>query len=237
MTSTTEQQPRSERLAAIERELAGHPHRRVPRELRRRHLLELATALFAERGLEAASMDELASRAGVSKPVIYDQFGSKEGLLVAVIDEMGIELNDAVRTAVAGRTDPEDLLRSGSLAFFRFAGERRATFSMAFGAVRSIESSTAAVAEKVAEIRTRQDALVAAAISATAHALGGEPDRLEVSAITRGLNGVYEGLVEWWGEHPEATAEQLTDWVVALVLPGLQQMAEGARPSPGPGGG
>ena len=102
---TSPRAQRNERLAAIEQELAGHPHRRVPRDLRRRHLLELATELFSERGFEAASMDELAQRAGVSKPVIYDQFGSKEGLVVAVVDAMGIELNEAIRPpSTAGPT-------------------------------------------------------------------------------------------------------------------------------------
>lgn len=219
---------RNERLAAIEQELAGHPHRRVPRDLRRRHLLELATELFSERGFEAASMDELAQRAGVSKPVIYDQFGSKEGLVVAVVDAMGIELNEAIRAAVDGRTDPEDLLRTGSLAFFHFVGERRATFAMAFGAVRTLDSTSVPLVEKVTEIRTRQDALVAAAIAATAQTLGGDPDPLEISAITRGLNGIYEGLVEWWDEHPEVPASQLAEWVVALVLPGLRAMSAAA---------
>ncbi len=218
---------RDRRLSDIEDELSRHPHRRVPRGLRRRHLIELATGLFSERGLEAASMDELAQRAGVSKPVIYDQFGSKEGLVVAVVDAMGIELNEVIMAAVAGRTDPEDLLRAGSLAFFGFVGERRATFSMAFGAVRSLDSSSAYLAEKTAEIRARQDALVSAAISATARSLGTEPDELEIGAITRGLNGVYEGLVEWWDHHPDVPPEQLTDWVVALVLPGLRAMGEG----------
>jgi AcrR family transcriptional regulator len=227
VTSDTQAPPRrrNERLAAIERELAGHPHRRVPRDLRRRHLLELATELFSERGFEAASMDELAQRAGVSKPVIYDQFGSKEGLVVAVVDAMGVELNEAIGAAIDGRTDPEDLLRTGSLAFFRFVGERRATFSMAFGAVRTLDSSSIPLVAKVAEIRARQDALVAAAIAATAETLGGDPDPLEISAITRGLNGIYEGLVEWWDEHPDVPASRLADWVVALVLPGLRAMS------------
>lgn len=227
MTSAT--QPRNERLAAIERELAAHPHRRVPRELRRRHLLELATELISERGYEATSMDELAARAGVSKPVVYDQFGSKEGVLVAVVDAMGIELAEVVRDAVAGRTDPEELLRSGSLAFFRFVRERRGTFRLAYGAVRTIDPSADAVTLKVAEIRARQDALVEAAIAATARALGGDPEPLEVEAITRALNGVYEGLVDWWDEHPDVEPEQLADWVIALVLPGLEQMAAGSR--------
>jgi AcrR family transcriptional regulator len=215
------------RLAAIESEIAAHPHRRVPRDLRRRHLLELATELFSERGFEAASMDELALRAGVSKPVIYDQFGSKEGLIVAVIDVIGIELNAAVREAVAGRTDPEELLRAGSLAFFRFAGERGATLSMAFGAARSLVGG-AEVIEKVAEIRARQLALVSTAIAATSEAAGVEHDPLEIGAITQGLNGVYEGLIDWWVDHPGVPPEQLTEWVVALVLPGLQAMSEPA---------
>lgn len=226
VTSATQTVHRA-RLAAIEEELGSHPHRRVPRELRRRHLLELATELFSERGFEAASMDELATRAAVSKPVIYDQFGSKDGLLAAVIDALGIELNEAVVAAVAGRTDPADLLEAGSLAFFRFVSERRATWTMAFGAARSLDDSSRPAAERIAEIRARQDGLVAAVILASAREMGTEPDPLELSAITRGLNGVYEGLVEWWEGHPDVEAERLAGWTVALVLPGLTAMAEG----------
>ena len=227
MTSTTQATP-SPRLRAIEEELGRHSHRRVPRELRYRHLLELATDLFAERGYEAASMDELAQRAGVSKPVIYDQFGSKEGLLVAVIDALGIALNEEVVAAVAGRSEPADLLEAGSLAFFRFVGERRATWSMAFGAVRSLDDSARPAAERIAEIRARQDGMVAAVIVAAARALGAEPDPVEVGAVTRGLNGLYEGLVEWWESHPETSPQTLTAWTVALILPGLTAMAAGA---------
>ncbi|MBA2523987.1 MAG: TetR/AcrR family transcriptional regulator [Solirubrobacterales bacterium] len=226
MTSPTHAQPSADLLEAIESELAIYPHRRVPRDLRRRHLLELATRLFSERGFDAASMDELAQRAGVSKPVIYDQFGSKEGLLLAAIDALGSELNAAVIQAVEGRTDPEDLLRAGSLAFFRFVGEQRATWSMAFGAVRSLDDTARPAAEKIAEIRARQDGLVTGVIFAAAQELGKEPDQLEVGALTRGLNGLYEGLVEWWESHPDVDPEQLTDWVVALILPGLTAVAE-----------
>ena len=221
-----------DRLAELEAELADHAHGRVPRELRRRQLLELATLLFSERGFAAASMDELAARAGVSKPVIYGLFGSKEGVLIAVIDQLGLELSQVVLDAVAGRTSPEDLLRAGSLAFFRFVGERGETWAMIFGTTRSLSDASPEATAKLEEIRKRQDGLVAAAILAAARELGEEPDPLELSAITRGLNGVYEGLVEWWAEHPEVEAERLAEWVVALVLPGLEAMAGASR---GPG--
>ncbi len=233
MTSTT-QSVHDERLAAIESELRTHEHRRVPRELRRRHLLELATALFTERGFEAASMDELAERAGVSKPVIYDQFGSKEGLLAEVVDTLGIELNHAVILAVQGRTDARELLESGSLAFYRYVGERRGTWAMIFGAIRGSGASPGVAQAKLSEIRARQDSLVGNVIVAAARAQGTDPDPLEISAITRGLNGIYEGLVEWWESRPEVTPEQLTAWTVGLVLPGLNSLtaASGTRLEP-----
>ena len=172
-------------------------------------------------------MDELADRAGVSKPVIYDQFGSKDGLLAEVVDALGVELNHAVILAVQGKTDPKELLESGSLAFYTFVGQRRGTWSMIFGAFRGLGISPHSAQEKLEEIRSRQDSLVATVILASAQAQGVEPDRLEVSAITRGLNGVYEGLVEWWEAHPEIEAEQLAEWTVALVLPGLNELAAG----------
>lgn len=224
MTSPTQA---SSRLRQLDAEVAEHAHGRVPRELRRRHLLELATELLSERGYAAASMDELAARAGVSKPVVYGLFGSKEGVLVAVIDALGIALNETVLAAVAGRSGPEELLRAGSLAFFRFVGERSATWTMMFGATRSLSDAVASppAAAKLEEIRARQDVLVAAVILASAQELGGDPDPLEVGAITRALNGVYEGLVAWWAEHPDVEPEQLTEWVVALILPGLEGMA------------
>jgi AcrR family transcriptional regulator len=227
VTSAT-QSVHNERLAEIESELRSHAHRRVPRELRRRHLLELATQLFTERGFDAASMDELAERAGVSKPVIYDQFGSKDGLLAEVVDALGIELNHAVILAVQGKTEPRELLESGSLAFYRFVGQRRGTWAMIFGAFRGVGTSPHTAQDKLAEIRARQDTLVGNVILAAARAQGTEPDPLEVSAITRGLNGVYEGLVEWWEQHPEIEPEQLAQWTVALVLPGLNELARGA---------
>jgi AcrR family transcriptional regulator len=226
VTSRT-QSVHTERLAGIEEELARHSHHRVPRELRRRHLLELATQLFTDRGFEAASMDELAQQGGVSKPVIYDQFGSKENLLAEVVDALGIELNHAVILAVQGKTEPRELLESGSLAFYRFVGQRRGTWSMIFGAIRGGGSTPGIAREKLEEIRARQDVLVGNVILIAARAQGTEPDQLEVSAITRGLNGVYEGLVEWWENHPDVTAEQLATWTVALVLPGLNELARG----------
>ncbi|MEA2418363.1 MAG: hypothetical protein QOE60_569, partial [Thermoleophilaceae bacterium] len=68
--------------------------------MRERQLLELAEALFAERGYAGASMDELARRAGVTKPVVYELFGSKEGLFGACVDRSIERLAGEIASAV-----------------------------------------------------------------------------------------------------------------------------------------
>src|SRR5215218_16478 len=77
-------------------------HGRVPRDLRRRQLVELGEQLFAERGFAKASMDELARRAGVTKPVIYELFGSKEGLFRACLEGLALRLAEEIAAAARG---------------------------------------------------------------------------------------------------------------------------------------
>src|SRR5918998_4243438 len=114
--------------------IEGFEHGRVPRAVRERQVLELAEALFAERGYAGASMEELARRAGVTKPVVYELFGSKEGLFGACVDRSIERLADGIAEAVRAETDPEARLRAGGLAFLRFAaGNRVAWDLMAMG--------------------------------------------------------------------------------------------------------
>src|ERR671911_329315 len=77
-------------------------HGRVPRAVRRRQLVELGEELFAERGFAKASMDELARRAGVTKPVIYELFGSKEGLFEACLEGLAVRLAESIAEAARG---------------------------------------------------------------------------------------------------------------------------------------
>src|SRR3954470_13792186 len=107
-------------------------HGRVPRAVRERQLVELGEQLFAERGFAKASMDELARRAGVTKPVIYELFGSKEGLFEVCLEGLALRLAGSIAEAARGADqeipsvpDPEARLRAGGLAFLRFAAENR----------------------------------------------------------------------------------------------------------------
>ncbi|MGB4273104.1 MAG: helix-turn-helix domain-containing protein, partial [Propionicimonas sp.] len=72
----------------------------MTRTERREQLIEVAQGLFAERGLEGTSVEEIAAHAGVSKPVVYEHFGGKEGLYAVVVDREVRTLHDAIRTAL-----------------------------------------------------------------------------------------------------------------------------------------
>src|SRR6202047_4130489 len=101
---------------------AGTPRRgnRLPRGERRGQLLAAASEVFVDRGFHAAGMDEIADRAGVSKPVLYQHFSSKLDLYLAVLQRHVDNLVSGVRQALRTTTDNRQRLRSAVQAFFDF---------------------------------------------------------------------------------------------------------------------
>lgn len=192
-------------------------HGRVPRAVRERQLVELGEELFAERGFAKASMDELARRAGVTKPVIYELFGSKEGLFEACLEGLAMRLAESIAEAArgadqaGGAPDPEARLRAGGLAFLRFAADNRVAYELLYEG----RFSDAAV-----RVRKRQAALILELMREIA-ADDVDPRELEVAA--NAVNSAYEGVAHWMWDHPVMDVEELADWTVELLLPGLRR--------------
>ncbi len=94
---------------------------RMTRTERREQLIDVARALFAERGLEGTSVEEIAAHAGVSKPVVYEHFGGKEGLYAVVVDREVRTLHDAIRNALTTpRANPRAIIELGTLALLDY---------------------------------------------------------------------------------------------------------------------
>jgi len=191
--------------------IEGFRHGRVPRALRERQLVELGERLFAERGFAKASMDELARRAGVTKPVIYELFGSKEGLFRACLEGLALRLAQQIADAARAEEDPEERLRAGGLAFLRFASDNRVAYELLYEG----RFSDAAVS-----VRRRQAALILELMREIAPA-GVDPRELELAA--HAVNSAYEGVAHWMWDHPDVPLERLADWTVELLLPGLRR--------------
>jgi AcrR family transcriptional regulator len=117
LTATSDTRPRGNRL---------------PRHERRRQLLDAALELFVARGYHAAAMDEIAERAGVSKPVLYQHFPGKLELYLALLDESVDTLVEKVRDAL--KSNPENKQRVAATfgAYFEYVGGQGQAYRLVF---------------------------------------------------------------------------------------------------------
>ncbi|MEU4246315.1 helix-turn-helix domain-containing protein [Amycolatopsis sp. NPDC026612] len=192
--------------------------KRMPRADRMRQMIEVAEQVFSARGYAAASMDEIAELVGVSKPMLYEYFNSKEGLLLACIRESRAVLREVTEQATAGAVDAEDALRRGLLAFFVFIRERRQAWSLLRHEMVLIGTPAA---DEVEEIRRQQTDLIAALMSG--HFDSG--DELRAEAAAEFVVGACERLAIWCERHAEVNPETATEYAMDVLWTGLRQRA------------
>ncbi|MFC0113699.1 TetR/AcrR family transcriptional regulator [Kibdelosporangium aridum] len=190
--------------------------RRMPRADRERQMMTIAEAVFSERGYAATSMDEIADRVGVSKPMIYEYFGSKEGLLVACIRQVRTELRERTAQSVIGAASPEEALRKGLQTFFRFTDDHRRSWELL------LRTETAVVgAAAVAEIETARQEQIQLHI-ALFSAYMPETDQRSLEAAAEILVGACERLSVWYVRHDDVTPEQAAEHIMRMTWFGLK---------------
>ncbi|MBV9486580.1 MAG: TetR/AcrR family transcriptional regulator, partial [Frankiaceae bacterium] len=161
--------------------------RRLPRDERARQLLDVAEAVFAARGVQAASMDDIAEAAGVTKPVLYDHYGSKDRLMAAVVERVGRTLGEVVLSAVTAAGSPEAAIAEGLRAYFGFIDERRSGLHSLLSEGVTPGSEAAAALEAV---RSQQATMIASLL--LEHSDGG--DAAEASIYAQIVVGATERL-------------------------------------------
>jgi AcrR family transcriptional regulator len=87
---------------------------------RREQLLDIGRSLFAQKGFDATSVEEIALNAGVSKPVVYEHFGGKEGLYAVVVDREMSKLLAAITGALTSTGQPRQLLERAAFALLDY---------------------------------------------------------------------------------------------------------------------
>jgi AcrR family transcriptional regulator len=138
---------------------------RLPRSARRRQLLGAAQEVFVAQGYHAAAMDDIADRAGVSKPVLYQHFPGKLDLYLALLEEHAEAMVAAVRDALDSTSDNKQRVAATIEAYFRFVDEDGGAFRLVFESdltnqpeVRErVEGTTLTCAELISEV-IREDA-------------------------------------------------------------------------------
>ena len=189
--------------------------RGMPRALREQSILDVAGQVFARGGYFSSSMDEIAELAGVSKPMLYAYFGSKEGLYVAYVDRTGQELLDRLEQAGSHVRDPLARLKARIEEFLAFVEEYRDGWTVLFREL----TSTQPFAEKVAVLRAQ----IADAVRRMIQSSAPDPclDDRASDAVAHAIVGAGESLANWWLEHPEVPRRQVADWYVNVVKASL----------------
>jgi AcrR family transcriptional regulator len=183
---------------------AGRPTR-LPRSARRQQLLAAAQDVFVAQGYHSAAMDDIAERAGVSKPVLYQHFPGKLELYLALLDTHCDAIVAKVRGAMAATTDNKERVSGAVQAYFDFVDHESEAFRLVFESDLRNEPS---VRERV----DRVEQGCVAAITDTIMADTGV-SRARAELLASGLVGAAETAARFWlaggRKVPKDEAEQL----------------------------
>ena len=133
---------------------------RMPKDERRAQLLDRALDVFVEQGYHSASMDDIAFRAGVSKPVLYQHFPGKLELYVALVEKSAEAVINRVRTALASTEDNQERVQAALKVFFDYVADSSAAFRLIYesdltnepAVAREIDRVTSELANAIAEV-------------------------------------------------------------------------------------
>ncbi|HET8582041.1 MAG TPA: TetR/AcrR family transcriptional regulator [Jatrophihabitans sp.] len=165
---------------------------RLPRSARRKQLLAAAQEVFVANGYHAAAMDDIAERAGVSKPVLYQHFPGKLELYLALLDTQAEALAGTVIAALEGTTDNQERIHGVLSAYFGFVArdDHDGAFRLIF---ESDLVNDPAVRERVESV-TEKTMLAVADTVASDTGLGAAEAQLLATALT----GAAQVAARWW---------------------------------------
>jgi AcrR family transcriptional regulator len=178
---------------------------RLPRLARRTQLLGAAQEVFVAQGYHAAAMDDIADRAGVSKPVLYQHFPGKLELYLALLDQHCETLVEAVRSALESTTDNKQRVAATMDAYFQFVEHESGAFRLVFESDLVNEQP---VRDRVSKAELDCAKLISAVIAEDT-GLGQE----ESMVLAVGLTGISQVTARYWLSAgmpvPRETAAQL----------------------------
>jgi AcrR family transcriptional regulator len=182
---------------------------RLPRPERRRQLLDAAREVFVSQGYHAAAMDEIAERAGVSKPVLYQHFPGKLELYLALLDQSVDELVATVRDALISTTDNRQRVAAAMGAYFEYVEQEHQAFRLVF---ESDLGNEAAVRDRLERGQRECAEMISQMVSQDA-GLNDEEARL----LSVGLVGLAQVTARYWLSTQDHVPREIAEQLVARL--------------------
>ncbi|RRO15778.1 TetR/AcrR family transcriptional regulator [Saccharopolyspora rhizosphaerae] len=189
---------------------------------RRQQLLDVARALFAEKGFDGTSIEEIAHRAGVSKPVVYEHFGGKEGVYAVVVDREMRDLLDLIVSALdAGH--PKVLLEQAAHALVDYIDENTDGFRVL---VRDspVASSSGTFSSLLNDIASQVEHILGLQFTARGY------DAKLAPLYSQALVGMVALTGQWWLEARKPKKEEVAAHLVNLAWNGLSGLEHKPKP-------
>jgi AcrR family transcriptional regulator len=197
--------------------------KRLPRAVREQQMLDSAVRVFSARGFHAASMDEIAEAAGISKPMVYAYLGSKEELFLACIHREGTRMLEAIVAVVSPELPADEQLWRGLQAFYGFVGANRDGWVVLYRRARARPS----FAGEIGRLRGQIVEVVAAMVGRAVTAAGRTARPGDLMATATALVGAAESLADWLADHPEADPERTATRMMNIAWMGAGQLLHG----------
>ena len=222
--------PQREDLATVvELKTASVPPSRKPSgakvrmtgQERREQLLNVGRKLFAEKGFETVTVEEIAAKADVSKPVVYEHFGEKEGLYAVVVDrEMNYLLDSITQSLMGSRSDgasARELVEQAGMALFNYIDSNPQGFSIL---VRDspVTAQTGSFASLMLDIATQVEDVLAAEFKA--HGINDK----YAPMYSQMLVGMVAFTGQWWLDVRKPKKEEVVAHLVNLAWNGLRDL-------------
>jgi AcrR family transcriptional regulator len=184
---------------------------------RREQLLDVGRSLLAAKGFDGTSIEEIAQRAGVSKPVVYEHFGGKEGLYAVVVDREMDRLLNRITSALSGGTHPRELLERAACALLDYIEDSSAGFRIL---VRDspVATSTGTFSGLLNDIASQVEHILGQQF-----ALRGYDTKL-AGLYSQSLVGMVALTGQWWLEERSPDKDQVVAHLVNLAWNGLRHL-------------
>jgi AcrR family transcriptional regulator len=187
---------------------------RMTGQQRRAQLLDVARARFAQRGFDATSIEDIAERAGVSKPVVYEHFGGKEGMYAVIVDREVRHLLERITAALNGKT-PRELLEQAAAAFLAYIEEEPDGFTIL---VRDspLPSSSGTLASVIGDIASQVEYVLAGEFKERGF------DVKLAGLYSQALVGMVGLVGQWWLDAGKPERDAVAAHLVNLAWNGLK---------------
>ncbi len=193
--------------------------RRMSASERREQLLDVGRSAFAEKGFDAMSVEEIASRAGVTKPIVYEHFGGKEGIYAVILDREVSDLFTRMSRALADG-GARRRVEAAVDEFLGYIEERPDGFRVLLRDTSRADGANTTWTTVLGDVGDRVDALLAAELDDRGF------DREVVPLYSRGVIGLIAHVGQWWLETGAPSRREVAAHVSNLVFNGLQRMEQ-----------